>query len=100
MIIDVQKEINKYKGKGRDELEKVIQEYKNQAIQHAVDFNLAGQYNMVAQKLREICDKLPAPNLKHVTHNRPNTPIKTANLSHEDDAKINDAWKQRVGGKK
>jgi len=100
MIIDVQKEINKYKGKGRDELEKVIQEYKNQAIQHAKDFSLAGQYNMVAQKLREICDKLPAPTFKHIAHNKPNAPIKTANFSNEDDAKINDAWKQRVGGKK
>jgi len=99
VVINVENEINKYKGKSREELERVIQEYKNLAIQHAKDFTVAGQYNMVAQKLRGICDRLPAPNLVHHAVSAPRTPVKTVSLTNDDEAEIKAAWEKRAGNK-
>jgi len=48
-MVDVESEVNKYRNcKDREEIERAIQDYKNLAMQHAKDFTLAGQYNMVA----------------------------------------------------
>jgi len=99
MIIDVEAEINKHKNcTDRDKLERQIQEYKNLARDYASNFTLAGKYNMVARKLQEICDKLPAPRLRNVTSRASNAPVKTATITKEEDAKIKDAWKKRAGG--
>jgi hypothetical protein len=97
VIVNVEAEVNKYKIKGREEIERAIQDYKNLAIQHAKDFTLAGQYNMVAQKLREICNKLPPPNLRPHTSNAPRASVKTVAINSEDKAKINAAWEKRAG---
>jgi len=100
MIIDVKAEINKHKNcNDRDKLERAIQDYKNLARQHAMDITLAGQYNMVALKLQEFCDKLPAPRLKNVLGNKSNVPVKTAKISSNEAAKIDAAWKQKAGNK-
>jgi len=97
MIVNVEAEVNKYKSKGRDEIERAIQDFKSLAMQHAKDFTLAGQYNMVAQKLREICDKLPPPNLRPHTNSAPRASVKTVALNKEDKAKIDAAWEKRAG---
>jgi radical SAM superfamily enzyme YgiQ (UPF0313 family) len=97
MIVNVENEVNKYKAKSREEIERAIQDYKNLAIQHAVDFTLAGQYNMVAQKLREICDRLPAPNLRPHTASAPRASVKTVALNNEEKAKIDAAWAKKAG---
>jgi len=97
MIVNVEAEVNKYKSKGRDEIERAIQDFKSLAMQHAKDFTLAGQYNMVAQKLREICDKLPPPNLRPHTSSAPRVSVKTVALNKEDKAKIDAAWEKRAG---
>jgi len=97
MIVNVEAEVNKYKIKGRDEIERAIQDFKSLAMQHAKDFTLAGQYNMVAQKLREICDKLPPPNLRPHTSSAPRASVKTVALNNEDKAKIDAAWEKRAG---
>lgn len=96
-MINVESEINKHRScRDRDELERHIQDYKNLARQHAMDFTVAGQYNMVAHKLQEICDKLPAPRLKNVVVNRPRTSVKTATITKEENAQIKAAWQQRA----
>jgi len=97
MVVNVEGEVNKYKTKGRDEIERAIQEYKNLAMEYAANFTVAGQYNTIAHKLREICDKLPAPNLKLHTSSAPRANVKTVAFSNEDEAKINAAWEQRAG---
>jgi len=95
-MLDVEAEVNKHKTcRDRAELEKRIQEYKNLALQHATNFTLAGEYNMVAQKLRAICDRLPAPRLRNVS-GQMSGPIKTATITNEEDARINAAWQQRT----
>ena len=99
MIVNVESEVNKYKTKGRDEIERAIQDFKSLAMQHAKDFTIAGQYNMVAQKLREICDRLPPPNLKPRTSSAPRASVKTVALNNEDKAKIDAAWEKRAGRK-
>jgi len=97
-MINVEAEINKHKNcRDRDELERHIQEYKNLALQHAKNFTIAGQYNTVAQKLREICDRLPAQRLKSVTGKTSGAPVKTVTITSEEDAQIKAAWKQRAG---
>jgi len=102
MIVNVESEINKHRAcRDRGELEKYIQEYKSLAMQHATNFTLAGQYNTIAHKLQEICDKLPPPNLvHHHSTGVASAPVKTVSLSNEDGAKINAAWEKRAGGKK
>ena len=97
-MINVEAEVNKHKNKSRDLLEKEIQEYKYLAREHAQDIYLAGQYNMVEFKLQEIFDKLPAPRLKNVPgSNLGSVPVKTANISRDEKAKINAAWKKKAG---
>jgi hypothetical protein len=94
-MINVEAELNKHKNcKDRDKLERLIQEYKSLALQHAKDFTTAGQYNMVAQKLRAICDRLPQ-HLKNQA-GRTSAPTKTANITGDENAKINAAWNQKA----
>jgi len=96
-MIDVEAEINKHRNcKDRDKLERLIQEYKSLALQHAKNFAVAGKYNMVAHKLRGICDRLPAPYLKNPPGSTSNAPVKTATITSEEDARISAAWKQKA----
>jgi len=99
VVVNVEAEVNKYKSKGRDEIERAIQEYKNLAMEYAANFTVAGQYNTIAQKLRVICDKLPAPNLKPRTSGAPRASVKTVAFSSEDEAQIKAAWEKRAGRK-
>ncbi|WP_461257171.1 hypothetical protein [Treponema sp. R80B11-R83G3] len=97
MIIDVDFEVNKYKNcKDRDELTRMIKEYKNLAMQNAEDFSMAGKYNSVAFKLQEICDKLPPPNLKNPAATHRSAPTKTANLTKEERARIESEWEKKA----
>lgn len=97
-MVNVDAELSKHKNcKNRDELSKLIKGYKDLALQHASNMLLAGQYTMVAHKLQEICDKLPAPNLKRPAAGTSGTQVKTATITNEENAKINAAWKQKAG---
>jgi len=96
--MDVEAEVNRHKHcKDRDELGRVIKDYKNLALQHATNLIVAGQYTMVAQRLQDICNKLPAPQLiKYPTGSAQNTPTKTATITDEERNKINTAWKKKA----
>jgi hypothetical protein len=98
-MIGVEAEVNKHRScKDRNELERLIREYKELALQHATNLVVAGQYTTVALKLQEICDRLPAPNLRNVTAgNKQEASVKTAAITNEENARINNAWKQRTG---
>jgi len=97
MVLDVDFEVNKHKNcKDRDELTMLIKEYKNLAMQNATDFSIASKYNSVAFKLQEICDKLPAPNIKNPAINKKSVATKTANLTQEEKARIEREWKQKA----
>jgi len=98
-MVNVNDEVNKHKHvKDRGELSMVIKEYKNLALQSANNIVMSGQYNMVALKLQELMDKLPAPNLKRpVSSSQGGSPVKTAKITKEEKAKISDAWKKRAG---
>ena len=97
-MINVEAEVNKHKNcRDRDELARCIQDYKNHALQYANDFIVAGQYNMVAFKLQEFYDKLPAPHLKNLSGNTQNIPVKTAKITREEKEKISTDWKRRAG---
>ena len=99
-MINVEAEVSKHKNcKDRDELTKWIKEYKSLALKNATDIVAAGQYNMVALKLQEICDKLPPPRLKNIVPSSSNVPVKTASITSEENAKISAAWKQKAGKK-
>ena len=95
-MIDVEAEINKHKTtRDRAELERRVLEYKNLAVQNATNLVVAGQYSMVARKLQEICDKLPAPKLA----NRPagqGGSAKTASITSEEQARINADWNKKT----
>jgi len=96
-MVSVEDEVNKYKNcKDRDELGRLIKEYKALAIQYAKNIVVAGQYNTVAFKLQEICDRLPAPHLKNPTGSTQSTPVKTATITNEEKARISAAWKQKA----
>jgi len=97
-MINVEAEVSKHKYcKDRDELGRIIKDYKNLAIQVAAkDLIAAGQYNAVVLRLQEICDKLPAPRIKIITGSEHNTPVKTATISKEEEAKINAAWRKKA----
>jgi len=97
-MINVEAEVNKYKTcKDRDELEKLIKHYKNLALQSASNLTEAGQYSTVAQKLQEICNKLPAPQLiRYPTGSSKNGPVKTATITDEEHNKIDAAWKKKA----
>jgi hypothetical protein len=97
-MINVDVEVNKHKNcKERDKLERVIQDYKSLALQHAKNFALAGEYNMVAHKLQEIHDRLPEKHLKPQSVKTQNTSVKTATINKDENARINAAWKQKAG---
>jgi hypothetical protein len=96
-MVSVEAELSKYKNcKERDKLEMAIVEYKNLARQYANNLSIAGQYSTVALRLQEICDKLPAPNLKIRTGNTQSAPTKTAHISGEEKGRIRDAWRQKT----
>jgi len=96
-MVSVEAEVSKFKNcKDRDELSRQIREYKNLALQHANNMTMAGQYNMVALKLQEIVDKLPAPHYKNVTAGAHTAQTKTAKISKEEKMKINDAWNKKA----
>ena len=96
-MINVEAEVNKHKNcRDVDELEKIIKEYKNLVLKHASSLTLAAKYNMVAFKLQEICDKLPAPRLKKLATSTNDTPVKTATITDEENTQINAAWEKRA----
>ena len=98
-MVNVETEVSKYKNcKDRDELVRAIRLYKDLALKHASNMVTAGKYSMVALKLQEICDKLPAPRLKGASDTTPHVKAKTAAITNEETAKINAAWKQRTEG--
>ena len=95
--MDVEAEVNKYRNcKDRNELGRVIKEYKGLALQYATNLVVAGQYTMVAHKLQEICDKLPAPKLKNYPSNAQGGQAKTATITSEEKARINNEWKKKI----
>ena len=97
-MINVEAEVGKHKNcKDRDELIRWINEYKGLALKSASDIYMAGQYNMVAMKLQEMCDKLPQPRLKNIVPGGSNMPTKTANITNEENAKISAAWNKKAG---
>jgi len=96
-MINVEAEVNKHKNcKDRDELVRLIKEYKNLALQHAANLVMAGQYTTVAHKLQEICDKLPAPQLIRHPGGAHNAPTKTATITDEERNKIDAAWRNKA----
>ena len=95
-MIDVEAEVNKHKTtRDRTELERRVLEYKNLAVQNATNLVAAGQYSMVARRLQEICDKLPAPKLVNYPTGQGGT-AKTANITSEEQARISADWKRRT----
>jgi hypothetical protein len=92
----VEAEVNKYKNcRDRDELVRLIKDYKNLALQHAENLILAGQYSTVAHRLQELCDKLPAPTLiKHPSG--ASAPVKTADITNEEHSRISAAWHEKT----
>ena len=97
-MIDVEAEVNKYKNsRDRDEIERAIQDYKSFALQNASNLTMAAQYSAVVNKLKEICDRLPPPNLKkRAAGGSQGTQAKTATLSSEEKARISADWKKRT----
>jgi len=97
-MINVEAEVSRHKNcKDRDELGRLIKDYKNLALQHATNLVVAGQYTTVAHRLQEICNKLPAPQLiKHPTGNTHAIPVKTATITSEEKAKISAAWEKKT----
>jgi len=99
--MNVQAEVDKHKNvNDRDELGRIIKDYKGLALQHANDIVLAGQYNMVALKLQERYDKMPAPRLKSIPTGSSPAQTKTAKISKDEKAKINAAWSRKTGNAK
>jgi len=99
-MLNVDAEVSKHKNvKDRGEYGKLIREYKGLAVQHADNLVMSGQYNMVALKLQELCDKLPSPNLKRAGASQNAAPTKTAKISKDEKAKISAAWEKKAGKK-
>ena len=99
--MNVQAEVDKHKNvNDRDELGRIIKDYKGLALQHAGDMILAGQYNLVALKLQERYDKMPAPRMKGIPTGSTSAPTKTAKISKDEKAKINAAWSRKTGNTK
>jgi len=99
-MINVEAEVSKHKNcKDRDELGRQIKEYKSLALQTAGDIVLAGQYNLVALRLQEIYDKMPAPRMKSMPKSAPSAATKTATTSDKEKKKINAAWNKKIGKK-
>jgi len=100
-MINVEDVVKKYQNcKDRDELVRQIKEYKSLALQHAGNMLQAGKFNMVAYKLQELCDKLPPPVIKTQNKSSYTVPVKTADISNEENKKINAEWEQKAGGKR
>jgi len=103
-MINVDAELSKYKNcRDRDELERRITEYKNLALKNANNMITAGKYSTVALKLKEICDKLPAPRLKKLAGGAHDAQVKTATITNEENSQINADWEKRAkntGGKR
>jgi hypothetical protein len=96
-MIDIENEVNKHKNiKDRDELVRLINDYKNLAIQNATNLAMAGQYSAVAHKLQEICDRLPAPKLVKYPTGAQGAPSKTANITSEEQKRIDADWRKRT----
>ena len=94
-MINVETELNKYKTcKDRDELARQIKKYKDLTLQYASNLVLAGNYNKMVLKLQEMHDKLPAPNLKPSAGSSPSAPKKTAAITSEEKARINEDWQK------
>ena len=99
-MIDVEAEVNKHKAtRDRTELEKRIQEYKMLATENATNLVMAGQYSMVARKLQEICDRLPAPKLATYPSGKSGQ-AKTAHITSEEQARIDADWRKKTREKK
>jgi len=95
-MIDVEAEVNKHKTtRDRTELERRVQEYKDLAIQNATNLVAAGQYSMVARRLQDICDKLPAPKLVNYPTGQGGS-AKTASITSEEKARISADWNKRI----
>jgi len=95
--MNVQAEIDKHKNvNDRDELGRIIKDYKGLALQYANDIVLAGQYNMVAFRLQERYDKMPGPRLKSIPTGSAPAQTKTAKISKDEKAKINAAWSRKT----
>jgi len=95
-MIDVEAEVNKHKTtRDRTELEKRIQEYKMLATENATNLVMAGQYSMVARKLQEICDKLPAPKLRNYPTGQGGS-AQTARITSEEQARIDADWRKKT----
>jgi hypothetical protein len=100
-MIGIEDEVNKHRNcRERDKLEAIIKDYKNMALQHAQNMVLAGQYNTVAHKLQEICDKLPAQHLKHPVGSTHTAPVKTADITSAENARIKAEWDQKAGSQR
>ena len=96
-MINVEAELNKHKNcRDRDKLERLIQDYKSLALQNATNLAMAAQYSTVAQKLKEICDRLPAPNLIKYPAGRTGFQAKTATITSEEQARIDADWKSKT----
>jgi len=96
-MFDVENEVSKFKNcKDRDEIVWQIKEYKSRALQCSSDIVLAGQFNMVAFKLQEICDKLPAPRLKKIPTGGPAAETRTAKISKSEKKRIESDWDKRA----
>jgi len=99
-MINVETEVGKFKNcKDRDEVQRGVREYKSLALQCSSDIFLAGQYDMVAHRLQEIVDKLPAPRLKKIPTGASGAPTKTANITKDEKIKINKDWNKKAKGK-
>ncbi|MCL2276274.1 MAG: hypothetical protein FWC21_00105 [Treponema sp.] len=100
-MINVDAEVSKHKNvKDRDEMIRCIKDYKNLALQHANDMMVAGQYNAVAFKLQEICDKMPAPRLKQIPSSSPSAATKTAKITKDERKRIDADWSKKTSGKR
>ena len=96
-MISVDDEVNKYKNcKDRDELNRQIKNYKNLALQSASNLVLAGQYSTVAHKLQEMCDKLPAQQIIKRPPSGRQKPVKTADITNEEQARIDADWRKKT----
>jgi len=96
-MVSVEDEVNKHKNcKDRGELGRLIKDYKNLALQNASNLVVAGQYSTVAQKLQEICDRLPAPQLFRYPTGKNGGQVKTASISEDEHKKIDAAWRKKA----
>ena len=99
-MVDVETEVNKHRNcNDRDEVEKLIKFYKDLALKNASNIITAGKYTMVARKLQEMCNQLPAPpRLRNVSGTAQSAPVKTAAITNDEKTKINADWQQRTEG--